>query len=39
MKTSLAGVIVVHGFLSVCAVIAAYHNRIIKGWRTLTHVG
>ena len=34
----LSVVIVVHGFLNVFVVIAAYHNYIIKGWWKLKHV-
>ena len=31
--------IVVHGFLNVCVVIAAYHDHIIKGWWKLKDIG
>ena len=35
----LSVVTVVHDFLNVRVVIAAYHNHIIKGWWNLKHVG
>ena len=36
-KSVLSVVVVVHDFLNVCAVIAAYHNHIIKCWWKLKY--